>query len=567
MTEKLTGGPCPKCGYVDEESGPDALPQRSLLQDKYVVGRVLDSNGEGFSYIGFDQEDGVPVTVREFFPRGHCTRDGRSVLVRPGDEADYSAALHDFLNLQRTLYSLNGLAGLLPVKSIFEENGTAYCITERLRGASLREYLPRGGGTLNYEQVKALFVPLIPTIHTLHEAGVIHGAISADTLVLCGDGKLRLTGFCTNAARTEGGFIEAQLFPGYAAIEQYGTIGELGPATDIYGLTASMYRVLVGNPPPVAPERLNDDTLTVPARVADTLPPGILEMLSAGLQILPEDRPRSVEDLRVYFVNAAIRSHETDPKEERRREKQRKKEEKRRKKGSSAKWYGIVAAGATVVILLGGVAFALIKTGVWTPFASNDTSGLSSIDFSPSSNAPPKEESSKEKVYKMPEFVGQSYIDILDNLEYTDDFQFEIVQKEYSSRYPAGTVIKQSPEANTVTSKGAKVSLYISLGPSKLTVPDLRGKTPDEAYLQLYKSGFPFYSVAEREKYDESMDPGVIVEVSPKPGTRVSPDEPIIIYVNPERDDDEYYEDDGSSGSSWGSSSSRSSSSSSGGRW
>ena len=111
-----------------------------------------------------------------------------------------------------------------------------------------------------------------------------------DCYVVEKDGKLRLTGFCISEERTARSNITAQLFPGFAAVEQYGVIGKQGSWTDVYGFAATLYRTLVGNPPQEASERVNEDNLTIPAKIMHELPQATLEMLANALQILPEDR-------------------------------------------------------------------------------------------------------------------------------------------------------------------------------------------------------------------------------------------------------------------------------------
>lgn len=530
MNEKLTGGPCPICGYAGEHDNPNALMPKTLLQGRYIVGKVMDSNGEGFTYIGYDQKNSVPVTIREFFPQGHCTREKDKIHIHPGDEFGFNDTLLQFLELSKTLYSLNGLSALFNTIDIFEANNTAYRVSERMRGIPVREYLLRNGGTLNYDQVKSLFVPMLSSLKTLHNAGVIHGGISADTLILCKDGKLRLNGFGVRASRVKGQFLTPQLFPGFAAIEQYGNIGTVGPWTDVYGVAATIYRVFVGNPPIEATQRLNDDTLSVPKKAAEDMPPDILEMLSVALQILPEDRMQSLEDMRSYFMNATIQLHSAEKSS---------KPPKEKKKNSGSKWYAVVAAGITIIVL---VVLAVLLGFFLKKQRGEDTpsSSLPSIVSAASSETPSAGSSSTSaRLYALPRFVGQSYSDIIENLDYTDYYEFRIVGKEYSNDYPAGTVFKQSPEAESAVEKGTKVSLYISLGSEKITVPNLIGCTVDEAKLKLYEAGFPFSSVSIVEKYDETKKPSVIIEADQKTGAKVLPDARLTLYFNTYKGEEE----------------------------
>ena len=46
---------CPNCGFSSAEPQMNhALPYRTMLQNRYLVGRAKQSNGEGITYIGYD---------------------------------------------------------------------------------------------------------------------------------------------------------------------------------------------------------------------------------------------------------------------------------------------------------------------------------------------------------------------------------------------------------------------------------------------------------------------------------------------------------------------------------
>ena len=60
---------CPICGY--DESTPQLssyMPVRTWLDGRYLIGRVLESNGEGITYLAWDNEENMPVRVREYMP-------------------------------------------------------------------------------------------------------------------------------------------------------------------------------------------------------------------------------------------------------------------------------------------------------------------------------------------------------------------------------------------------------------------------------------------------------------------------------------------------------------------
>ncbi len=90
LTEQ-TQGLCPKCGKplsVSNES--PALAVSTILAQRYLIGAVTVSNGEGYTYSAFDMLSNKPVFIREFFPKGKAIRaeDKITVQVAPEDEAE-----------------------------------------------------------------------------------------------------------------------------------------------------------------------------------------------------------------------------------------------------------------------------------------------------------------------------------------------------------------------------------------------------------------------------------------------------------------------------------------------
>ncbi len=87
----------------------------------------------------------------------------------------------------------------------------------------------------------------------LHKAGLIHRGICPDNILLPIDGAARLTGYGTLALRTAGSELKSQLYPGYAAPEQYSAAEFSGRYTDVYALAAVCYRMVTGQTPVRAP--------------------------------------------------------------------------------------------------------------------------------------------------------------------------------------------------------------------------------------------------------------------------------------------------------------------------
>ena len=196
---------CPICGHsVHEKNDISFLPIKTWIKSRYLLGKALSSDGEGVTYIGWDNQEDTIITVREFFPIPLAQRgnDG-SILVKEGSDFAFNTALMDFLQLHKTLSGIE-LSAISPITEIIECNSSAYVISRAPSGITLREFLLRNGGTLTWEQAKVLFLPLISSIISLHENSIIHGGISPETILVGRDGKLRLTGFATKHLRQSG---------------------------------------------------------------------------------------------------------------------------------------------------------------------------------------------------------------------------------------------------------------------------------------------------------------------------------------------------------------------------
>ena len=509
---------CPICGYDEQSPHPDAaLPPRFWLNgSRYLVGKVLEQNGEGFTYLGWDNDSDTVVWIREYLPTGLCVRlpDG-GVQPAAGSEPAFEEGKRAFEELARSLARMRELPALLPVTDIFAAGGTVYSINQAVSGITLREFLLRNGGALKWEQARPLFLPLLSALKTLHGAGIVHRGISPDTLLVGRDGKIRLKDFLIPAARTARSDMTAQLYPGFAAIEQYGFDGQPGPWTDVYGYAATLFRVLVGNPPPEATERVTDDHMTIPSRIAQALPSYVLSALANALQILPEDRTQSMDELREDLVPAADIGRENGS-----------------KKGKSGnKRYGVIAGLVTagvIVVALVVLALTVFKDELFP--AGNTSGGMGLPSMSSGAVAPGDE--SREKVYTIPDVTGQTFAQLTGNVDYQDIFSFEIISESYNDSQPRGAVYEQSPAEGTTVGKGTTIQVRISLGPSSVALPEIVGMTREAAYIELLEMGFMPGAIQFYEKYDAGKPANTVIEVDPAPGTAVNPESGVRVFVN-----------------------------------
>lgn len=112
----------------------------------------------------------------------------------------------------------------------------------------------------------------------------------------------------------------------------------------------------------------------------------------------------------------------------------------------------------------------------------------------------------------------------------------------YSADVPEGSVVSQQPRAGTPVRRGWPVRLALSLGPQRVTIPDVEGQSPRAAELNVRQRGLEIDTIAEvhvpdasaEEVIAQSPPPAAIGVQSPKISVLVAqpPDPPTYVMPN-----------------------------------
>lgn len=525
---------CPICGYdSSHQNHAQCLPVKSEIKNRYILGKALAVNGEGITYIAWDKSTDSIVKVKEYFPLGAAVRNpDTSVSILQEKKYVFNEGLLEFLEINRKIME-QSLTAMLQVNDVFEDNGTAFCVFENVQGITLADFLTRNGGTLKWEQARALLLPIIDAIKAMNDIGIIHKGISPETIIVGRDGKLRITDYSINNLRMADSEIENQLFEGYAAAEQYG-IAEMqtGTYTDVYGFCATLFKVLIGTVVPKATLRMQDESMSIPSKFAEELPRHVLAALANGLKVKPNERTQDIETLKDQLVYAEI--VEAQPKAK--VEKSEKIEEKVKSKSmkSNVKYVAISAGLTALVFIVVGciLAFTVFKGDIFGTESNNSSSEpLASAPTVDAIGSVDSDAAESVKLYKVPDFVGKTYAEIIDDEE-NKVFQIIIAGKVYSDEVEKGKVCKQSLNKDSEVEKETKIEVTISLGSKEFKMPKLAGLTEQEAKLELLKLGFLYENIQVKDKYDEDSQPDVILEQNPAVDAIVNNDMVVEIYKN-----------------------------------
>ena len=103
------------------------------------------------------------------------------------------------------------------------------------------------------------------------------------------------------------------------------------------------------------------------------------------------------------------------------------------------------------------------------------------------------------------------------------------IEREYSDKFEEGLVVSQSILEGQTVDEDEKVKIVISKGIEEADVPDVVGKTPDEARTLLTAAGFV---VEEDEEYDDEVEAGKIISQTPSGETKAAKGSTVTIVVS-----------------------------------
>jgi serine/threonine-protein kinase len=104
------------------------------------------------------------------------------------------------------------------------------------------------------------------------------------------------------------------------------------------------------------------------------------------------------------------------------------------------------------------------------------------------------------------------------------------VSQDKSDTVEQGSVISQSPDAQTSVAKGSTVKIVVSSGAAAIKVPDLKGKTEQEARQLLGDLKLTVGAVTEED--DSKVAKGKVISTSPAAGESVAPGSPVTLKVS-----------------------------------
>ena len=275
------------------------LKQGTLLKNgEYRIEKVLGQGGFGITYLGVQVALDRKVAIKEFFMKGVCERDAETsqVSISNADNKELASRFREkFLKEARSIASLEH-RNIVSVIDVFECNGTAYYVMKNIAGGSLADKVKQGA--LPEADAVRYIRQVASALEFVHSKRMMHLDVKPANILLDDTDSAVLIDFGLakqyDDAGTQTSTTPVGISHGYAPMEQYrrGGVSSFSPATDIYSLGATLYKLVTGATPPEASDVGNEGLPVLPSGISLA----VRSSIEAAMQFRIKDRPQSIAE-------------------------------------------------------------------------------------------------------------------------------------------------------------------------------------------------------------------------------------------------------------------------------
>jgi serine/threonine-protein kinase len=444
-------------------------------------------------------------------------------------------------------------------------SGTAYLVMEHVEGRTLRDVVE--DGPLPARDALDLLEPVLRALAAAHEAGLVHRDVKPENVLLGRDGRVKVADFglaraveSSNLTATTGLLIGTVAYLAPEQVEH----GRADARTDVYSAGILLFELLTGEPPysadmalSVAFRHVHED-VPPPSRLVDGVPAAVDDLVQSATRRDPSARP---VDAGAFLAQLrAVRAHLAPPDPAAAPVVRRTthptlvvpRQPDRPARPASGRRPWKVALWSLLV----GLLVAACVAGGWYLLAGRYTTApdvlgqtraealatLTEDDFAVSFAEQPEFsdqvpegavlEQSPEPAGRVveggrltlvlsagPEFRPVPAVAGLTREQAVAEIERAGLTAEVTEGFdPAakGAVARIDPPAGGELRKGEPVQVLVSKGPEMLPVPDVRGRSLEQAQEALQEAGF---TSAPTEAFSEDVDKGAVAGQTPAEGT------------------------------------------------
>jgi beta-lactam-binding protein with PASTA domain/predicted Ser/Thr protein kinase len=519
------------------------IAKDTMIDGRYRIVYRLGSGGMADVYCAEDTQLGRKVALKLLYPR---FAEDAEFVERFRREASSAAGLQH--------------PNVVQVFDRGEWDGTYYIAMEYLEGRNLKQVV-RDHGALEPALAGDIVLQILKAARFAHRRGVVHRDIKPHNVIVDDEGRAKVTDFGIARAgasdMTETGSIMGTAQ--YLSPEQ-AQGHPVDARADLYSIGIVLYELLTGAPPfdadspvTIALKQVSEDPVP-PAQLNPAVPPALDAVVMRALRKHPDERYQDA-DAFIAALEDALSGRAVERIAVAEDPVAALEEEDRRN-------WGRIALIALVVLALAAIAIGawlLLRPETRTvPDVVGKRSGTAAqilqnqgfeVDVVPiQSDTVPDDRVAGQRpepgteadegslvTITVSSGPGEAPVPLVQGLpadEAADKLReagFKSEQRrEFSDTVKSGRVIDTSPAEGTSVRKGSTVTLVVSRGKEKVAVPDVLGRTRDEAERLLRDAGLA-PSVTERE--DDEADPGTVLEQNPAAGSQLAKGRTVELVV------------------------------------
>jgi serine/threonine protein kinase len=256
---------------------------QDLQGGKYTIENELGEGGFGITYRARDH-------------------NGRYVVIKTLNDKmqrrpDFAKFQQDFLNEAIKLAKCSHLH-IVRIEEVIHEDNLWCMVMEYIDGEDLAHWVENQGVLPEVEALRYV-QQICEALTVVHNNCLLHRDIKAQNIMLrAGKSEAVLIDFgiarefTPNLTQTH----TQILSDGFAPIEQYDKRAKRGAYTDVYALAATLYSMLTGEVPTLAPLRAIGNLLEEPKNINSNISDKVNQAILKGMEIKPENRPQSVQE-------------------------------------------------------------------------------------------------------------------------------------------------------------------------------------------------------------------------------------------------------------------------------